>query len=1448
MFGGLSTQRHPRSRSAAALVVALLVASLTWLNAPAARSAGETPDDELDQQQPQFGGGFIGAAANQVVAQSFTAGKSGLLTRVSLHGHLQNSPAPGDMVVEIRRADGNGLPTGSALATTAIPAESFAPFDTKWFDAGFATPTSVDAGSRYAIVVSSTQPYGIDSGIYYLSEVSAGNLYAAGVMSVNGVVSNPNEDLTFKTYVRAAESDGTLDPSFGTGGVVTTLLSPSAGPGAAVRQPDGKIVVVGTRAVPHDIVVARYLTNGSLDPTFGTGGIREVDFGPNNIDSANAVALQPDGKIVVAGRTQNPNGAPGNTAVLRLHPNGADDNTFSGNSRAQINVAASPPAFPSTNSVANMGRDDLAEAVVVQPDGKILLAGSLDAGGQSQMYVLRLNAGGGIDTSFGASGARKHTVGASAAAKDLVLQPDGKMVVVGFFASGVGDDFTLVRLTASGALDPSWDGDGTVATAVGSSHDNAYAAALDPSTGTIVVGGSSYASGAPRFALVRYRSDGTLDPSFGAGGKVVSAVGSAATVFAVARQANGKIVVVGEALTGPTYDFAVARYTADGALDPSFGTGGIVTKAIAGSNDHGRAVIVQPDNRIIAVGPYDYGGNSAFALLRYWRSSNNPPSVTVGGVADGATYELGAVPNAMCNVTDVEDGSLSFPATLAGSGLGSRTASCSYTDAGGASASASATFAVIDTTRPAFATIEDVTAEATSSAGAVVAYDVPVPTDPADESLPVACLPASGDTFPLGTTTVTCSATDESGNTGSTLFNVRVVDTTGPTLPPLGQITAGATSAAGATVTYSASDADDIVSGSVPTVCLPASGSTFPLGVTTVDCAATDAAGNTSTGSFSVVVQDHSAPAVGVPADLTAEATSAAGAAVGYVVTATDAVDGNLAAACLPAAGSTFPLGTTAVSCTATDRAGNTGSGAFRVTVQDTTAPTLNVSNDVTVEATSPSGAPVDFAASAVDAVDSDISVTCNADSGATFPLGTTTIACTAIDDAGNLASAGFSITVVDTTAPIVPVLADVTAEATSGDGAAVNYLVSPADDIVAGSVQLNCAPASGSVFGLGSTTVTCSAADGHSNTSTATFSVTVVDTTAPAISPPGNLTAAATDAAGTTVSYTAPSAFDLVDGAVTAICTPDSGSQFPLGDTDVVCTATDARGNSSQAVFVVRVQDEAAPQVLVPAPIVEEATSPDGAVVSYEASVRAVDNVDGALGPLCKPPSGGQFALGTTVVQCSAEDAAGNVGSQTFDVIVRDTTAPELDVSDNIAVTATSLQGAAVALPAATASDIVDTAVSAACDIPSGTVFPLGTTNVNCSAMDTSGNSATKSFTVSVTYDWGGARPPINADGTSVFRLGSTVPVKFQLSGASANIADATAKLFHTKQGGSAAGELEAVSTSAADSGNVFRYDAASGQYIFNLSTKPLSDGWWLLRIDLGDGVQRTVRIGLRR
>lgn len=334
-----------------------------------------------------------------------------------------------------------------------------------------------------------------------------------------------------------------------------------------------------------------------------------------------------------------------------------------------------------------------------------------------------------------------------------------------------------------------------------------------------------------------------------------------------------------------------------------------------------------------------------------------------------------------------------------------------------------------------------------------------------------------------------------SGLTGSTVitYTVDVEQNTPPTLTLPAPITAEAASPAGAVVNYTATASDAHDEPDPTPSCTPASGSEFAIGTTTVNCTVSDSAGLLTTGSFTILVNDTLAPSLALPATITAEATSAAGADVTYTVSATDVADPAPTVACSPLSGETFPLGTTTVDCTAVDASDNVSSGSFDVIVSDTTAPTMVLPGTISAEATGPDGAAVSYDAGATDAVDAAPTVVCLPASGSTFPLGTTAVTCTATDAAGNGASGSFDVAVGDSAAPTLSgVPGDISVTTTNPGGQSVPWTAPTATDTVGGNVPVSCNPASGSAFPIGTTAVTCSAADGSGNTASASFDVTV--------------------------------------------------------------------------------------------------------------------------------------------------------------------------------------------------------------------------------------------------------------------------------------------------------------------------------------------------------------------
>ena len=406
----------------------------------------------------------------------------------------------------------------------------------------------------------------------------------------------------------ANATPGDLDPTFGAGGKVTTDFaiggSSDDQANAMAIQPDGKMVVAGTSffvapgpAPGRDVVLSRYNPDGSLDTSFGTGGKVATALGANQV-GAEDMTLQADGKILVAGSTITPTGA--DFALARFNPDGTLDISFG------TGGAVSTDLF---------GGDDSAEAVALQADGKIVLAGFTHVpGATNQFGLVRYNPDGSLDSAFGTGGHATTDVGFGAL--DVAIQPSGKIVAAG---QSTSDTYALARFTVDGSLDPSFGTGGTLQTNLG--FATTYAVVSQPD-GKILAGGSSAIGSPTGAAVVRYLTDGTLDSSFGVGGVAVADFGGGSGVFRdISLLGDGKIVAAGGASGGV---FAVARFNPDGTLDASFGVGGKVTTDFVDHAEQASAVAVQPDGNIVAAGTRLNAPGEDFALARYQGAQTLP--------------------------------------------------------------------------------------------------------------------------------------------------------------------------------------------------------------------------------------------------------------------------------------------------------------------------------------------------------------------------------------------------------------------------------------------------------------------------------------------------------------------------------------------------------------------------------------------------------------------------------------------------------------------------------------------------------------------------------------------------------------------------------------------------------------------------------------------------------
>jgi uncharacterized delta-60 repeat protein len=461
----------------------------------------------------------------------------------------------------------------------------------------------------------------------------------------------------------AASTVGTLDKIFGAGssdGTPDGMASVSLGAGndttrGTAIQADGKILVVGSSTssgagtTSSNIVVERFKTDGTLDASFGAGngdgspdGVVTLSLGSGS-EEGRAIAVQADGKIIVAGTSTSPEvtGSGKNIVVARLNSDGTPDATFG----ADNNGDNTPDGFVAV-SLGN--GDDVADAIAIQADGKILVAGTAAGGADSNIAVVRLNANGSLDAAgFGVGqqdgspdGVVTLSLGAgSDAAVGIAVQSDDRIVVVGNSTSVGGNgssNIVVARLNPDGTLDGFFgkanDGtpDGVVNVSLGAGDDVASAVAIQ-ANGKILVAGSTVSASGKNAAVARLNADGSVDASFGAGSSDGTPDGSVALSLgngddelgAIAVDADGRIVVVGTTTsTGNSSNVFVARLNADGKLDTSFGQGndgtpdGVVNLSFGDGNDYGRTVALQADGKIVVAGDRVNGGSSDIVLAR----------------------------------------------------------------------------------------------------------------------------------------------------------------------------------------------------------------------------------------------------------------------------------------------------------------------------------------------------------------------------------------------------------------------------------------------------------------------------------------------------------------------------------------------------------------------------------------------------------------------------------------------------------------------------------------------------------------------------------------------------------------------------------------------------------------------------------------------------------------
>jgi len=408
----------------------------------------------------------------------------------------------------------------------------------------------------------------------------------------------------------ALAAPGDLDTTFDGDGLVTSFAVPTS-PGRNDRaysvavQANGKIVAAGynyaASLTTSNFAVIRHNADGSLDTTFSGDGRLTTDFGAE--DLAYDIAVQSDGKIVVAGSTCST--AACDVALARYKVGGGLDTAFSGDGKQTSDFGSN---------------DNGSFALTVQPNGKIVVAGYMWNGSNYDFAIYRYLSGGGLDNTFGGDGMVNVGFGAGRQdfANDVVIQSDGKIVVIGYTGdvNYENNNFAIARLNAGGGLDTTFSGDGKLTTNFGA-DEYAYNVALQ-TDGKIVVAGEKDTATLFASALARYNTDGTPDTTFNITGRRVFSITSNADswITGVRIQSDGKIVALGSTANGDLLDFSLVRLNTGGGFDSTFSGDGKVTVDFGG-NDFGNALAIQSSDGKYVLGGYTLDSTQRdFALAR----------------------------------------------------------------------------------------------------------------------------------------------------------------------------------------------------------------------------------------------------------------------------------------------------------------------------------------------------------------------------------------------------------------------------------------------------------------------------------------------------------------------------------------------------------------------------------------------------------------------------------------------------------------------------------------------------------------------------------------------------------------------------------------------------------------------------------------------------------------
>lgn len=452
-----------------------------------------------------------------------------------------------------------------------------------------------------------------------------GKIIVCGYTAVNG---------NYYFAVSRYNINGTLDNSFSNDGKIITdfgfakLSDPSKGNseydyGNAVGiQSDGKIVAVGEAYnylnYSQEFAIARYNTDGNLDSTFDGDGKQTTDFGSD--DNGYSLAFQKDGKIVVAGYTATQDGTSYyNFAIARYNSNGSLDNTFDRDGK-QITSSGT--------------RDFLFNSVAIQNDGKIVVAAHSWNGSNNDFAIDRYNSDGSLDNTFNGDGKLITDFGSSDDyAASIAIGGDGKILLIGYVYTTVNSivnlNSVLVRYNSDGRLDNTFDGDGKL---IENLHqgNTSYTSSAIQKDGKLVTAGYTWNGNDYDFVVARYNTNGNLDNTFANNGVQMTDFGAAEIEPHIAIQKDGKIVLAG---TTGNSGFAIIRYNINGSIDSTFGNGGKQSTTFGFSSASANAIAIQDDGKIVvACSVSDSNFDVGFLIARYNTDGSIDNTFDVDGI------------------------------------------------------------------------------------------------------------------------------------------------------------------------------------------------------------------------------------------------------------------------------------------------------------------------------------------------------------------------------------------------------------------------------------------------------------------------------------------------------------------------------------------------------------------------------------------------------------------------------------------------------------------------------------------------------------------------------------------------------------------------------------------------------------------------------------------------